>query len=795
MRNVLFRTRGRYYLPVAIALGIAVGLVVSMLGLLDLLLHQPPQNVASPGNLVALTRNLTYGQFESIQSSSSLNGAAYRPVSATLDTGGVAREIRIECVSPNYFQVVGTPASAGRVLSTDDHLRPVAVVSEAAQPRGVTSPSSALGAPWRINGVSFTVVGVVPATFSGLLLARPVLWIPITAAPEVCSQRDLAETTVRTVLRIGGAATRESALVALQRLFHDEPERGAPTMESPLDLESLQAARTPLARRESTVTRWALGAACLVLLIAGLNAAGLLTLALIGRRQELVIRRQLGATRTHLVLGLLKEHLPLLVLMCAAALAVHAGISRLQTTALSSLTPGRSPGDGGSLLMIVGIALSAFATSIVVPIWYSSRVDASPTSGSVVLVTPRSAAWLLVGQTALAFSLVVGTGLLVKSVTTLLSDSGFRLNNVKLITLDVRGSDYQTPGDAARLYVRAAQRLSALDGVTAVALSSGSLLRAGETTPMISVQRVPRDELRPPASAMQDRRDPRIVEGWAGIAAVRAVSENYFAALGTTIQRGRGFSTFDSVDSPLVSVIDETLARAIWLDEDALGHCLYVGMGSECIRIVGIAESRRNQFLTQVDFELFLPLTQAARHSFARLDPQSLVVQLEDPSAEALVGSAVRSMSSDLTPIMWSLEAVASDQLRSWRLGAQMFAGCGIMGLLMGAVGLYATLAFGVRQRTRELGLRLALGASRFDVVAAIARGTLWAVPLGIGVGVLIIATCGSFAQSLLFELHPLDTGNLLVSAIGLALMLLAGASLPAWRASTVDPSVVLREG
>jgi predicted permease len=780
--------------PVAIALGIAVGLVVSMLGLLDLLLHQPPQSVASPGNLVALTRNLTYGQFESIQSGSSLNGAAYRPVSATLDAGGVAREVRIECVSPNYFQVVGAPASAGRVLSTDDHLRPVAVVSEAALPRGVTSSSSAVGALWRINGVSFTVVGVVPATFSGLLLARPVLWIPITAAPEVCSQRDLAETTVRTVLRIGEADTRESALVALQRLFHDRPERGAPTVESPLDLESLQAARTPLARRESTVTRWALGAACLVLLIAGLNAAGLLTLALIGRRQELVIRRQLGATRTHLVLGLIKEHLPLLVLMCAAALAVHAGISRLQMTALSSLTPGRSPVDEESLLMIVGIALSAFVSSIVVPIWYSSRVDASPTSGSAVLVTPRSAGWLLVGQTALAFSLVVGTGLLVKSVSTLLSDSGFRLNNVKLITLDVRGSDYRT-SDAARLYARATQRVSGLDGVTAVALSSGSLLRAGDTTPMISVQRVPRDELRPPAAAMQDRSDPRIVEGWAGIAAVRAVSENYFAAIGTTIQRGRGFSTFDSVDSPLVSVIDETLAREIWLDEDALGRCLYVGRGSECIRIVGIAESRRNQFLTQVDFELFLPLTQAARHSFARLDPQSLVVQLEDPSAEALVGSAVRSMSSDITPIMWSLEAVASDQLRSWRLGAQMFAGCGIMGLLMGAVGLYATLAFGVRQRTRELGLRLALGASRFDVVATIARGTLWAVPLGIGVGVLIIATCGSFAQSLLFELHPLDTGNLLVSAIGLALMLLAGASLPAWRASTVDPSVVLREG
>jgi len=703
---------------------------------------------------------------------------------------GAAEQIGGASVTGGFFTVMAVRPLLGRGLTPSDDAQDgprVAVLSYALWRRRFGADESVIGTTARFDGESYTVVGVMPPGFS--YPDNSEVWLPLRfTARDLTTQRGAHYLDV--VGRLQDGVTYEAANADVRQLTarlaaaYPRTNAGASARIVPL--------RDSLVGDVRPAMLILLGAVGLVLLVACTNVASLMLVRGLARQRELAIRTALGAARGRLVRGLLVESLVLAALggLAGVLLAVWGTslIAHLRSADIPFLS--QTKVDGMVLAFAAAVSLGTGLLFGAVPAWQASsghglearlKDDARGTSAGRGKQRTRNA--LVVGELALALVLLAGAGLLMKSFLRL-SEVGLGMDPHHVLSFEVALPDatYPEPHQSAEYFRALRERIDALPGVETAGAVFGLPLNGFSY--VISSYSLDGRQL---SDEEEDRLSVQI----------RVVTPGYFRALGIPLLQGRSIGEQDRADAPKVMVINEAAARLVWPGESPLGHRLTVGTrlgvsdtraGGEVVGVVGdvrewgpAAPARPTIFLVHEQFPVGYMgvVVRSAGDPAALVEPIRRLLGPLDPDVPM---SGVRTMDQRV--------AASMAQPRLYMLLLGIFAGVAV---LLAAVGIYGLVAQTVEQRTREFGVRLALGAERRDVVRLVIgqAGVLTAV--GVGLGLMGAVTGGRILSSLLFEVRPADPTTLVVVAAGIALVALVTSYLPARRAARVEPAEALR--
>lgn len=791
-------------MAVVITLGLGIGVNTVMFGVVDRLLLSPPDHVDQPdqvrrilvhGTLFGGERTipaLTYGDVEDLRSIPEFEsvGATSSIREMTMGRGADAMRVRAAKATFDFFSTLGVSPRQGRFFTAeDDRIDAVGtlVLSLGFWERAFGGDEAVLGRTLEIDGHSYTVIGVAPRGFTGMDLTPVDLWLPALPT-EISSRGDDGFVTSRgsywlqAVVRMAEGASEEVARDKATALHlsgrADRIEAGRFNPETYVLTAPLIEARGPTASATSRTARWLGGVSLVVLLIACANVANLLLTQTSRKRRETAVRLSLGASRPRLLGEMVLAGLLLSGIGGLAALALAYGGGRTVQNLLlpeilwsGSMLTGRVVGMTFSLSVLAGLlsglgpAFQSTRPNLSVDLKEGGRGGTSRRSRTRILLT--------VGQGAMSTVLLVGAGLFLRSVKEVQAlDLGLDVDRLVLAVLETHGDGLE-PEEKTRLYDDAMDRLAGMPGVAGLAATN------------VPFQGYMRTELRLPGVDSLP-----IPQGVGPL--FYSVTPGYLEVLGLDLLRGRSLQETDLQGAPLVTVVNETMARSLWPDGDALGACLYFNGGEECTTVVGVVENAsvgeivESRFLTY-----YLPASQVG---FA---PSGLYVRAEGDVDE--VAAAIVPVLRSFSPLVrfasvQTLSQIMDPQSRSWVMGAALFSAFGILALLVASVGLYSILAFDVLQRTREIGIRTALGAERAQVLRGVLATGGRMVALGCLMGVAVAFLVAPYVQPLLFNVSGRDP---LILA-GIPLLLLAIGSLsslpPALWATRIDPVEALRQ-
>ncbi len=725
---------------------------------------------------------------------SHLAAALLLPVALVSD-GADAEQVPAHLVSHRYFEALGVRAHRGRLFADDetsvDGAAPVTVLGHRLWQRRFAGDPDVVGRSVRINGQPFRVIGIADPGFSGTNILAPELWLPMTMHEQVLTGifRDFFPNRRALMLEVVGrlqpgvgreAAAAELAAVAA-RLEREYPEanqgRGVAVM--PLLEAAVPPDLRPLFVRAGAVL---LGASALVLLIACANVANLLLARALGRRSETALRLSLGSGRARVIRQLVVEGMLLALAGGAAGLLLGLWAQRV----LWSLRPPQlllaAPDlrfDSATWVGGLVLALALGALFALAPALRASRPDLIREVAGRTRPPESHRPWalrnlLVVFQVALSMVALVVSGLFFASLRNLSAvDPGFDVDRVATLTFNL-GAQGLGPEQALGFANRAVEAAAAVPGVTSAALATNLPLG-----PFPGVVRT----LIP---AGRDAADPA-----AGMpVTVDQVSPELHATLGIPLVAGRALTSADRADSTQVAVINEELARRLAPGGSAVGM-LFTFAGDDRPReVVGVARGHRTTATGDAGSYVFVPLEQMGA-DFLRL-----FVRTDGDPAAALAGvqRRVRELDPALPLVeVQTLAKVAADAAWAPRLGALMLGGFGALALLLASVGLYGVLSHSVQRRRRELGVRMAIGAARGDLVRLVVRQGMTLVVAGMVIGLAAAALAGRWAEGLLHGVGGLDPLAFAAAAALLAAVALVASFLPARRAGGVDPVVSLR--
>lgn len=806
--RLTFRQLGRVpvFTVTAIAtLALGIGANVTMFGVVDRLLLQPPPHVSSPERVMSAAVSwtganglhtqqvLSFPIFLDLASDSSFAAvAAFGTATLSSGTGVEAREVVGMRVTPAYFAVMGTRPVIGSFFDpTASPEQPAinqVVVSEAFWRSQLGASADALGRHVELSGARYEVIGVAPHGFTGGRTSLTDVWIPYAAG----------STPARIAEWKSGRQWYSLRIVA--RVADDvPPARAAATASRAVQGGELRDGTSPgaVARRNATVSltsmlpreargddadsRVALllaGMSLFVLLLACANVTNLQLGRAVRRSREVSIRLALGVSRRRLIRFLLTESVVLAILGGASAMLVAWWGTRLMHgTLLANLDLVNSAVD---LRMVVYGSIIALAVGVVtglVPALQSSRPDlitSLRTGGQPTGSRSGVRRVLLVTQSALALVLLVGTGLFVRSVQRIEAvPLGLDPGQVIVASLNTTGRDY----DNARLtemYGELARAIASTPRVEHAAVTMSLPFGATTAAPI----HVPGLDSLPLTSE--------------GGPYVNVVGAGYFEVLGIHIVAGRSFTAEDRSGSEPVAIVNETAARLWWPGEPAVGKCLrFLEPSMPCATVVGVAANNRRQSIVEDEtVQVFGPATQAEWAT-----PWTVVARVRgnvDVAARE-VQRAVQGTAGFPYVSVTVMEDRLASRTRSWRLGAMMFGIFGVLAIVLAAIGLYGVLAFDVSQRTREIGVRLALGGAPRRIAALVVRQGLIVAAIGCLFGLATVVLTGSRIEPLLFRTSPFDV---VVAMTALAVILataVIASWLPARRAGRVDPAIALQ--
>jgi putative ABC transport system permease protein len=706
-----------------------------------------------------------------------------------------------EMVDATYFQTLGVGPQLGRPFTTEETRSagsaPLAILADGFWRRRFGGRTDVIGGTIGLNGIPHEIIGVVPAGFRGLT-GQAEVWVPLTTQPAEAlaekwnhSYSVIGRVKPGVSLRQADAETRTLGAV-VDQVFPDPMGRpgGFGATAVPLNDERSD----PLIRRSILLL---LAAVVAVLLIVCINVANLMLVRALGRQREVAIRLALGASRWRIVRQLMTESVLLASLGAVAALAVayvlvSAGASMLpdlrillprgQSSGLTRVGLGAVSVDAGVLLFTGCMALVTAILFGLAPALRASREDlteAMKTGGSNSVSTgsrgTRVRNLLAAGEIAVALVLLTAGGLLVKSVTRLqVTELGFNPDALIAARVALPAPQY-TSERATQFLDQLLSRLAARPEVASVAYGSCPPVSGGcnGTT-----------------ATFPDR---PVAAGEKPLVGVLWASPSYFDVLGIRRVKGRVFTARDRPGQPKVVVINEAAAREFWGSADPIGKRIGVGQGGfgDGAEVIGVvADVRYGEVEKSVKPDVYLPLLQSLRSGGylfvrGRVDNETLVpalraeVQAMDPD---LPLADVRTMEDRFGDATWRT------RMSAWLLGS--FAA---LALLLAALGVYGVMAEGVEQRTREIGVRLALGAARGDILRLVIGRVFAIATAGIALGLVIAIPSMRLLTALLYEVKPSDP----IVFAGLTLVLLSVALLagylPARRATRVDPLRTLR--
>lgn len=717
------------------------------------------------------------------------NIAAWGIGRATIGTEDTAPTLLLP-VTCNFFSLYGLEqAKAGRLFRAEECAQPgespVAVISEELWRSRFGADPRVPGGTIRLNRVPFTIVGITPEGFSGRLRG-PGIWVPYTMQRVFFGGADLwrERSTAWLMMegRLARGQTRASAQAELAVLARQQ-DRLVPSRKTTIFVTNGSFVQEPAIRAQLLwIAPLIMGALTLILLLACTNVTMLLLSRAAARQREIGIRLSLGAGRARLLRLLLTESL----ILAAAAGAISAWVAGRVPGLVARLIPNmphyQLAPDMLVFAYLAGVTLAAGMIAGMAPAAESLKVDLTAalkgTGGLFGSRRSRMHGTLVGAQVAMSLVLLAGAGLFVRAeLTTFRANPGFETRQVLLFSARTPMPPY-TAGSSAAFYRTLEQRLRALPAVQSVAFASAPPFSSDEGGG-------PRDELLLPGQA----------KGAGTKAGVNVVSPGYFATLGIPIVRGRSFQPDEVPAEGAVSpiVISEALARTLWPARDPVGQ-LVRDTDGEALEVAGIARNVDSQRLGALDGPAFYRLRDPRSYG----DSILVRFQGEAPAMQEAVRSLIHGMDREMLPRVATLQSVMDDFAAIfWRM-ARMVLVLGAVAIVLAVVGIYGVVAYSVSRRMREMGIRMALGATRADIVRSVMASGARPIAVGLLIGMaLSIAAAGALAQALRampVGLDVYDPVPYLAVTLLLALTALAAMFLPALRAGRADPLNALRQ-
>jgi macrolide transport system ATP-binding/permease protein len=763
-----------------------------------------PLPVAEPEQLVALSaRAFSYPAYTDFRErNTAFSGlAAYSTEDFSVNAGGQSEVIAGSFVSGNYFDVLGVIASRGRTfLQEEDRTtgtHPVAVISYNLWQRSYGGASDIIGKTISLNNQPLTIIGVAPQGFRGMTLTRaPEVWVPI---------RMLRPLATGELTRLNPEMRNWGWLSVIGRLKNGvSPEQaqaevnamtGALREAYPTETPSTFAVRiTPItaaatgSRSRADVVRFVSILAAVVslaLLIACANVANLLLARASGRRKEIAVRLALGASRARIVRQLLVESL--LLALLGGALGLLFGVWAMDALSIFALPGGISIGQLGlglSREMLGFTLLISIITGIVfglVPALQASQPDIAATIKDQGAVYAHGRAGgvrslFLVVQIALCLVLIIGAGLFIRSLQSALSiNPGFETERLALASVNLGLQRYTETG-AENFYRDTIARIKSLPGVEAASWATSPPLVPGASY-MLSVT--------------IEGYEPRA--GEQPEAEFNFVSDEYFNTAGVQALRGRTFTEADNRGATPVVVINETMARRFFPDVDPIGRTIRVSR--EQRTIVGIVRDAKYHSLNEdATPYVYAPLNQSIAD--VGLETLTLLVRTSGDPARVIDGvrGEIRAIDANL-PIsnVKTIRAHLGDALMAQRFGSAILSLFSLLTLVLASVGIYGVVAYLVGQRTREIGIRMALGADRGNILKLMMAKSIYPIVAGVGLGLGVAILLTRSLSNFLYGVSTTDPLTFALSALLLTAVALLASYIPARRATRVDPMIALR--
>jgi predicted permease len=780
------RRQPGFTLVSVVVLGIAIGLNTSLFTVFAGLTLRPMSGLTEPDHVVAVSGTnvigrggligMSFPEFRFLASDARMFSGlvAERNTSVTLESGGVGRSTVAHMVTGPYFDVLGVRMEHGRGFLPDEGRRdapqPVVVLSYALWQTRFGADPAIVGTPVRINDMPHTVVGIAPRDFTGSEGGASRVWLPLsllsTLRPNDPFEANLLDRPqdccVQVTGRLAQDVTREQARAELQVL--SDRFRSTVTQDSrPIVVGGTQFLRG----RRGASTALAVMAVLslgltLVLLIACANVGNLLLARAAARSREIGVRLSLGAGRRRIVRQLITEGFVLALIGSGIGVVVARWLPRLILNRVAG-QPAPFDIDPDLLVLVYAIALAAISclAFALAPALHATRCDVSSAlkDGTLTLHSRFPLRSVLLGiQVAVTVILLTSAGLLLRGLAQARDlNLGFAVADVVVTTIELPQPSYDAPRSQAFL----AELSAALRSADLPPFSFVSNEPLGDSSSMTG--------FRLPGESEEQTRGIEFID----------VSPGFFDVLRIPIVAGRDFADTDTGRS--VVIINESMARRYWPNDNPVGRSFIAG-GRQLVEIVGIAGDAYMNGLDAIEPVYFQPRMGA-----------KLLLRTTKPSTAAAVTAVVERIEPQarvaVTPLQDRLES-SLNELGFAPMAASIL---GLFGLALATVGMFGVFAYVVRQRTREIGIRMALGAKSRDVVRLVLAGNSRAVMAGLGVGILGSLVASQILRSFLYGLSPLDP----VAYGGVALLLTAAAAaasyIPARRAARINPTQALR--
>jgi predicted permease len=692
-------------------------------------------------------------------------------------------------VSWNFFDVLGVRPVIGRAFLPDED-RPgghaVCLISHTLWTRTFGARADIAGQTITLDATPYTVVGVLPRAFHFIPLGADVdLWAPkvfdlnITTPAQIRAGVGFLTAVARLAPGIA-ARQAEAEMDVLDRQYKREnPAMPDADPAQTIRARDLQAQTVAHVRTAVLILCGAVG---LLLLIACANVAALLLSRALSRRKEIAIRAALGASRTALIGQLLAES----ILLALAGGALGIALSAAGTHALAALGQGNLPRveeigiDWRVMAFTAGLSLLTGVLFGLLPAMQLSRQDLNPvlraegrgSAGGRRRNRARGA--LVVAQVALSMVLLVGAGLLIRSFVRLRGVSaGFDARNVLTMSVSLPPARYPTGPRMAAFYDQVVQRVSVMPGVRSAAVCSALPVRPVRFSPVLV------------------EGQPELPLAARPVLAIQMVSPTYFRTLRVALRQGREFGEGDNAAAPLVAVVNETLVRRYWPHENPIGKHLLLGRMVQPAEVVGVAADVNNLSLAAApEAEVYLSFPQRPWASM------NLILRTAgDPHQWAgAARAAVAAVDRDqpVTAVN-TMEEVLATSTAQQRFSVFLLGVFSVTALALAAVGLYGAIAYSVAERTREMGIRIALGAAKGEILRMIVGQGLALALAGLAIGTVAALALTRLMSGLLFQTGAADPASFAASALLFAAVAALASYVPARRATRVDPTEALR--
>jgi predicted permease len=848
----LYKAPG-FTLAAVIVLALGIGANTAVFSLVHTMFFAPPPYAKAQEVLQVFSqdkknpktyRGFSYPTYTDIRAQNTVfaDVMAYNLAMIGVGLKGDTRRTFGGIVSSNYFSVLGVPMARGRTFLPEEETLgrniPVAIVSYAYWQKHNLDPS-VLGSELLVNGHPFTVVGIAPHGFTGTLQIFSVeVWLPLSNYDRIANDfehenksafGDRAGQQLLVIGRLKPGMTAASARPALEGLAANL-EKAFPVEQKDQTFTTTPISRFSVSTSPSgeggleAIAPMLLGMAIVVLLVACLNLANMLLARGTARRKEIAIRLALGGSRFRIVRQLLTEGFVLALLGGACGLVLGLWSSDLLVASLGKMLPLDIVWLAGPNFSILAATFAfcvvgtlGFALGPALKLSRSAVVaDLKEQAGEDIVrrrwkLLPRNP--LVVAQIAFSLALLTAAALFIRGAGKAASvDTGLTPGASFLVETDASLAGYDQKR-AQDLYRNLEERLAALPGVEHTSVSA--------TVPF-GIISLDRNVQRAGVQPAPDAKPATAAEGLAFSAAWNSVGADYFATVGLPVTRGRAFNLAEATQpgGPMVAIIDEVLAKKLWPEGDALGQRIQyasdnapkaknnsrgVGMtgdlsgetGKETIEIVGIVPTTKQAlFGKDPHGQIYLPFARGFQSNVSFIVRFHSLAPASEASTADLLRRTVREVDPALPVLMlksFSQHLDSNFQLWVVRAGAAMFSVFGGLALGLAIVGLYGVKAYSVARRTREIGIRMALGAQPGTVLRMIMREGSIMLFSGIVIGLLLAAGTGKILSGMLYEVGALDPVAFTFAPLTLAIAALFATWLPARRATRISPMAALR--